>query len=63
MYKVFTHKILEILPRKLHGVLDYFTSPGVVIPVFVLLILIIYYLISLTGLLRESNEDLKIQVK
>ncbi len=30
--------------------------------VFVLLVLIIYYLVSLTGLLRESNEDLKMQV-
>ena len=43
--------------------MDYITSPGVVIPVFVLLVLIIYYLISLTGLLREANEDLKCQVK
>jgi len=38
-------------------------SPGVVIPVFVLLVLVIYYLVSLTGLLRESNEDLKRQVR
>ena len=62
MYKVFTEKIMDILPEKLHGVMDYVTSPGIVIPVFVLLVLIIYYLISLTGLLRESNEDLKNQV-
>ncbi len=62
MYNIITNKIFELLPEKLHGVMDYITSPGVVIPVFVLLVLIIYYLISLTGLLRESNEDLKMQV-
>lgn len=61
-YLSFFFKIFEILPKKLHGVMDYFTSPGIVIPVFVLLVLIIYYLISLTGLLREANEDLKMQV-
>jgi hypothetical protein len=59
---VFTGKLLDLLPVRLHGVLDYVTSPGVVIPVFVLLVLVIYYLVSLTGLLRESNEDLKNQV-
>ncbi len=62
MYHVLTEKIFQVLPKKLHPVIDYFTSPGVVIPVFVLLVLIIYYLVSLTGLLRESNEDLKNQV-
>ena len=60
--QVVTEKVFQLLPSKLHGVVDYLTSPGVVIPVFVLLILIIYYLVSLTGLLREANEDLKIQV-
>ena len=62
MYKVFTEKILDLLPERLHGTLDYITSPGIVIPTFVLMVLIIYYLISLTGLLRESNDDLKNQV-
>ena len=62
MFNILTNKIFELLPEKLHGVMDYITSPGVVIPVFVLLVLIIYYLISLTGLLRESNEDLKMQL-
>ena len=62
MYKVFTRKILDILPEKLHGTLDYITSPGIVIPTLVLMVLIIYYLVSYTGLLRESNNDLKNQV-
>lgn len=63
MFKVFTEKIFELLPQKLHGAMDYLTSPGIVIPVFVLLVLIIYYLISLTRLLREANDDLKNQVR
>ena len=42
----------------LHGVLDYITSPGIVIPVLVLLFLVINYLISQTGLLRDINSAL-----
>ena len=65
MYKVFSDKVMEILEAidpQLNEVLDYITSPGIIIPTFLLLVLIIYYLVSLTGLLRESNEDLKNQV-
>lgn len=40
--------------------LDYIVSPGIVIPLIVLMILIIYYMISLTGSLREANNDLKV---
>ena len=38
-------------------------SIGIVIPTFVLMILFILYLVSLTGSLRESNDDLKNQVR
>ena len=53
---------MEILPTNLHGALDYITSPGIVIPTLVLMILVIYNLISTSGLLKEANEDLKEQV-
>ena len=62
MYKVFSDKVMQLLPVRLHGVLDYITSPGIVIPTLVLLILVIYNLISTSGLLKEANEDLKEQV-
>lgn len=62
IYKVFTRKLMAVLPVGLHGTLDYITSPGIVIPTLVLLILVIYYLISLTGLLKESNQDLRDQL-
>ena len=63
MYEVFSKKVLEILPQKLHGVLDYITSPGIVIPTLVLMVLVIYNLVSTAGLLKEANEDLKEQVR
>ena len=62
MYKVFTEKLLSILPRRFHGPLDYISSPGIVIPTLVLLTLVIYYLISRTNSLREANADLKDQL-
>jgi len=43
--------------------LDYIASPGIVIPLLLLLVLIIYYLLSLTGALREANTDLKNQLR
>lgn len=39
------------------------TSPGAVIPLLLLLVLIIYYLFSLVGSLREANNDLKSQIR
>ena len=53
---------MQILPEWLHGALDYITSPGIVVPTLVLMILVIYYLMSTSGLLREANDDLKEQV-
>lgn len=60
MFHIFTNAIKEIVPESLHKSLDYIASPGIVIPLLILLILIIYYLISLTNALREANEDLKV---
>lgn len=60
MFHIFTKAIKEIVPESLHKTLDYIASPGIVIPLLILLILIIYYLISLTNALREANEDLKV---
>lgn len=43
--------------------MDIIASPSTVIPLLLLLSLIIYYLISLTGALREANQDLKNQLR
>ena len=66
------------MPKVLVPVLDYITSPGIIIPtlvkiqtnddkrpeikVQVLLTLTIWYQWTLTSMLRESTEDLKAQV-
>ncbi|XP_018318769.1 transmembrane channel-like protein 3 [Agrilus planipennis] len=63
IFHIFTTTIKSIVPKNLHKVLDYIASPGIIIPLLILLILIIYYLVSLTGALREANNDLKIQLR
>ncbi|XP_034839613.1 transmembrane channel-like protein isoform X1 [Maniola hyperantus] len=63
IYKILTNNIYKVLPDRLNFTLEYITSPAIVIPLLVLLILIIYYLTSLTNSLREANNDLKIQLR
>ncbi|CAK1588444.1 unnamed protein product [Parnassius mnemosyne] len=63
IYQILTNNIYKILPRSLNFALEYIASPAIVIPLLVLLILIIYYLTSLTNSLREANNDLKIQLR
>ncbi|CAG9838897.1 unnamed protein product [Diabrotica balteata] len=60
---IFTETIKENVPDVVQRALDYITSAGIVIPLLVLLVLIIYYLMSLTNSLREANDDLKIQLR
>ncbi|CAN7989637.1 unnamed protein product, partial [Ixodes pacificus] len=62
-YRVFTTYLDNTLPTWMNQIIEYLTSPGVVIPLILLLILIIYYLVALTGSLRESNNDLKLQLR
>ncbi|CAH0401812.1 unnamed protein product [Chilo suppressalis] len=63
IYHILTNNIYKILPKSLNFALEYAASPAIVIPLLVLLILIIYYLTSLTNSLREANNDLKIQLR
>ncbi|XP_065340682.1 transmembrane channel-like protein [Cloeon dipterum] len=63
IFHILTESIRSATPNKLHLVLDYVASPGIVIPLLVLLVLIIYYLMSLTSALREANVDLKVQLR
>ncbi|XP_016911947.2 transmembrane channel-like protein isoform X2 [Apis cerana] len=63
IYHVATKNLTNSLPELIKRCLDYIVSPGIVIPLIVLMILIIYYMISLTGSLREANNDLKIQLR
>ncbi|XP_054276492.1 transmembrane channel-like protein [Macrosteles quadrilineatus] len=64
IYHIFTSSLKQGLPYDwLHKAFDYIASPSIVIPLLMLLVLIIYYLISLTSALREANNDLKIQLR
>lgn len=44
-------------------ILEYIASPGAVIPLLVLLVLVIYYLVSLSSSLRETVTDLRTQMR
>jgi len=61
IYHIFTKSLQKALPKSLHRALDYIASPGTVIPLLLLLVLVIYYLLSLTSALREANNDLKVR--
>ncbi|XP_052873858.1 transmembrane channel-like protein [Anopheles cruzii] len=60
IYHLLTNATERIVPEM---ITKYIVSPAAIIPLLVLLILIIYYLISLTGSLREANQDLKLQLR
>ncbi|XP_076677343.1 transmembrane channel-like protein [Andrena cerasifolii] len=63
IYHLATKQLTDSLPEPIQRCLDYIASPGIVIPLIVLMTLIIYYMVSLTGSLREANNDLKIQLR
>ncbi|XP_042206311.1 uncharacterized protein LOC121855437 [Homarus americanus] len=63
IYQLATSTLIGGLPSSLYPVIDYISSPGVVIPAGMLLVLIIYYLLSLTAALREANSDLRDQLR
>ncbi|XP_043248682.1 transmembrane channel-like protein 3 [Colletes gigas] len=63
IYHLATKQLTDSLPETIQRCLDYMASPGIVIPLILLMTLIIYYMVSLTKSLREANNDLKIQLR
>jgi hypothetical protein len=63
IYHIFTKALMSALPEYTHNAIDYIASPGIIIPLLVLLVLVIYYLLSLTSSLREANNDLKVSLQ
>ncbi|CAJ0610559.1 unnamed protein product [Cylicocyclus nassatus] len=61
-YSVITDVLHENLNASLVDAIKYMTSPGIVIPVLLLLLLIIYFLFALVRGLREANHDLSTQL-
>lgn len=60
IYRIFVRSVKGSIHPSLHVLLDYIASPGTVIPLIIVLLLVIYYLASLTSALREANVDLKV---
>ncbi|KAI6209460.1 TMC domain-containing protein [Aphelenchoides besseyi] len=61
-YEVITHLLEDKIDKNVLRWIKYIASPGVVIPIFLLLVLIIYFLVSLVRGLREANSDLQQQL-
>uniref|UniRef100_A0A0N4ZPC3 TMC domain-containing protein n=1 Tax=Parastrongyloides trichosuri TaxID=131310 RepID=A0A0N4ZPC3_PARTI len=61
-YKVITNVLEEKVDPKLLKILRYVVSPGVIIPIMLVLFLTIYFLVSLVRGLREANSDLQQQL-
>ncbi|CAB3400246.1 unnamed protein product [Caenorhabditis bovis] len=61
-YSVITDVLHENLDPRLVSVIKYLLSPGIIIPVLVLLLLAIYFLIALVSGLKDANQDLSIQL-
>ncbi|KAK9881610.1 hypothetical protein WA026_016481 [Henosepilachna vigintioctopunctata] len=60
IYHILTETVTKNTPPPFDKALEYIVSPGIIIPLLVLLILFIYYLTSLTSSLREANSELKV---
>ncbi|XP_054167274.1 transmembrane channel-like protein [Oppia nitens] len=63
IFHILTKYIESKLPDTINKVVDYLTSPGAVFPLLLLMILFIYYLISMVGSLKDANKDLKSQIR
>ncbi|VDM45973.1 unnamed protein product [Toxocara canis] len=61
-YSVITQLLDKNLSRGLVKAIKYMVSPGIVIPVLLLLLLMIYFLFALVRGLREANTDLSNQL-
>ncbi|CAD6189158.1 unnamed protein product [Caenorhabditis auriculariae] len=61
-YTVVTREIEKRVDQTFLNYIKHIASPGVVIPIILFLILIIYFLVSLVRGLREANTDLQQQL-
>lgn len=63
MYLIITEWVKDIFNDTLFSIFRYLTSPGALIPIFILLLLCIYYLSSTNDALRGTVLDLKKQLQ
>ncbi|GFS18942.1 transmembrane channel-like protein 3 [Elysia marginata] len=63
IYHVMTRTMTQELPESVSSIIQYAASPGVILPIFMLLGMTIYYLLSVGQSLRDVNNDLKLQLE
>ncbi|XP_049638825.1 transmembrane channel-like protein 3 [Suncus etruscus] len=63
MYDVVAETVAEDFPTWVGSVLGYATSPVVILPAMLLLLMLIYYLQSIARSLKLSNQQLRAQVQ
>ncbi|GMT34937.1 hypothetical protein PFISCL1PPCAC_26234, partial [Pristionchus fissidentatus] len=61
-FTVVSAKIVPYLPAKVNEAIEILATPGIIVPMLIVLLLVIYFLISLVRALREANTDLKKQL-
>ncbi|XP_070532227.1 transmembrane channel-like protein 1 isoform X2 [Ptychodera flava] len=60
---VIGHSMDESFPSWLSSIVDYMNTAGVVVPLLLFLMMIIYYLLALSGSYKDANNDLRIQLQ
>ncbi|KAH9498806.1 Transmembrane channel-like protein 3 [Bulinus truncatus] len=63
MYHVLTETMETELPSSVNSVIQYAASPGVILPIFMLLGMTIYYLVSMGHSLKDANNELRMQLE
>ncbi|XP_012938854.2 uncharacterized protein DDB_G0283697 [Aplysia californica] len=63
MYNILTTTMEKELPSVINSVLTYAASPGVILPLFMLLGMTIYYLIAVSRSLQDANNELRMQLE
>ncbi|KFD71715.1 hypothetical protein M514_04278 [Trichuris suis] len=61
-YTIIADQLKALLPAEVYTKMNVLSSPGIVIPVLILFILVIYFLVSLVRGLKEANDDLNKQL-
>ncbi|CDW54308.1 transmembrane cochlear expressed protein; tmc fam ily membrane protein [Trichuris trichiura] len=61
-YTIMSDQLKALLPAEVYTKMNVLSSPGIVIPVLILFILVIYFLVSLVRGLKEANNDLNKQL-
>ncbi|XP_076457549.1 transmembrane channel-like protein 1 [Babylonia areolata] len=63
IYHILTRTMETELPSSVNSLIEYAASPGVILPIFMLMGMTIYYLISVGRSLRDANNELRMMLE